>query len=242
MAGDIVQPARRATLLLEHGERQHEVEWSFDAALRRYVMTLASPPWPTDSMFSGGERRRIVGRERLRQSFVRLLVPTPDEGADETVIAGLIDVLGGIAPKANAGARAFWGEALAALSPDAVDWESDHKARLTVRRGERAQRVTVYAYEGSVRAVSVVSATPDRLGHRTGWAQPATAEHVGEWILDANNELPLGYLDLHKRDGLVFGIHVLHGDLSRDARRRLLEEVGWRADSWEASLTGSDRQ
>ena len=183
-----------------------------------------------------------MGRERLRQSFVRLLVPTPDEGADETVIAGLIDVLGGIAPKANAGAQAFWGEAFAALSPDAVDWESDHKARLTVQRGERAQRVTVYAYEGSVRAVSVVSATPDRLGHRTGWAQPPTAEDVGEWILDANNELPLGYLDLHKRDGLVFGIHVLHGDLSRDARQRLVEEVGWRADSWEASLTGSDRQ
>ena len=86
MAGDIVQPARRATLLLEHGERQHEIEWGFDGALRRYVMTLASPPWPTDSMFSGGERRRIVGRERLRQSFVRLLVPTPDEGVDETVI------------------------------------------------------------------------------------------------------------------------------------------------------------
>ncbi len=241
MAGDVAQPARRSTLLLEREERQHEIEWNFDAALRRYVMTLASPPWPSDLMFSGGERRRIVGRERLRQSFVRLLVPTPDEGADETVIAGLIDVLGGIAPKTNAGAHTFWGEAFAALSPDAVDWESNHKARLTVRRGERAQRVTVYAYEGSVRAVSVVSATPDRLGHRTGWARLPSPEDVKEWILDANNELPLGYLDLHDRDGLVFGIHVLHGHLSRDARRRLMEEVGWRADSWEASLTGSDR-
>ena len=242
MAGDVAQPPRRATLMLGREERQHEIEWSFDAALRRYVITLTSPPWPTDKMFSGGERRRIVGRERLRQSFVRLLVPTPDEGADETVVTGLIDVLEGIAPKANAGADAFWGEAFAILSPDTVDWESGHKARLTVRRGERTQRVTVYAYEGSVRAVSVVSATLDRLGHRTGWAQPPSVEDVREWILDANNELPLGYLDLHRRDGLVFGIHVLHGDLSRDARRRLLEEVGWRADSWEASLTGSDRQ
>ena len=242
MAGDVAQPTRRATLMLEREERQHEIEWSFDAALRRYVMTLASPPWPTDAMFSGGERRRIVGRERLRQSFVRLLVPVPDEGADETVVTGLIDVLQGIAPQANAGADAFWGEAFAALSPDGVDRESDHKASLTVRRGKRVQRVTVYAYEGSVRAVSVVSATLDRLGHRSGWAQPPTAEEVREWILDANNTLPLGYLDLHERDGLVFGIHVLHGELSTDARRRLLEEVGWRADSWEASLTGSDRQ
>ncbi len=242
MVGDVAQPARRSTLLLEREERQHEIEWNFDAALRRYVITLASPPWPTDAMFSGGERRRIVGRERLCQSFVRLLVPTPDEGADETVVTGLIDVLEGVAPRANAGADAFWGEAFAALSSETVDWESDNKARLTVRRGERAQRVTVYAYEGSVRAVSVVSATPDRLGHRTGWAQPPSPEDLREWILDANNELPLGYLDLHKRHGLVFGIHVLHGDLSSEARRRLLEEVAWRADSWEASLTGSDRQ
>ena len=75
-----------------------------------------------------------------------------------------------------------------------------------------------------------------------GAVRTPSAEDVQEWILDANNELPLGYLDLHERDGLVFGIHVLHGDLSRDARRRLLEEVGWRADAWEASLTGSDRQ
>ena len=103
----------------------------------------------------------------MRQSFLRLLVPTPDEGADETVVTVLIDVLEGIAPQANAGADAFWGEAFAALSPDAVVWESDHKARLTVRRGERTQRVTVYVYEGSVRAVSVVSVTLDRLGPRT---------------------------------------------------------------------------
>ena len=132
----------------------------------------------------------------------------------------------GIAPKANAGADAFWGEAFAALSADTVDWESDHKAKLTVRRGERTQRVTVYAYEGSVRAVSVVSATPDILGHRTGWPQPLSAEDVQEWILDANNELPLGYLDLHDRDGLVFGIHVCtatcRGTPAEDSWKRLV--------------------
>ena len=242
MAGDTVHLARRATLMLSGEERQHEIEWNFDAALRRYVMTLASPPWPTDAMFSGGERRHIVDRERQRQSFVRLLVPTPDEGADEAVITGLVRVLEGNVPKPNTRADSFWGQAYAALSPDGVDWESDHKARLMVLRGERAQRLAVYAYEGSVRAVSVVSATLNRLGPRNGWGQPPSADDVREWILDANNELPLGYLDLHKRDGLVFGIHVLHGNLSADARRRLLEEVGWRADAWEASLTGTDLQ
>ena len=101
--------------------------------------------------------------------------------------------------------------------------------------------MAVYAYEGSVRAVSVVSATLDGLGHRGVWDSSPSHDDVRDWILDVNNELPLGYLDLHERDGLVFGIHVLHGDLSTDARSRLLEEVGWRADAWEASLTGADR-
>ena len=242
MASGGIHLVRRATLV-RGKEGQHEIEWGFDAALRRYVITLASPPWSTtDAMFSGGKRRRIVGRERKRQSFLRLLVPTPDEGSDETVIAGLIDALKGGTPNPNHSAESYWGEAFAALSLDGVHWESDHKAVLTVRRGQRAQRVTVYVYEGSVRAVSVVAATVNRLRRRPEWAQPPQASDVREWVLEANNELPLGYLDLHERDGLVFGIHVLHGDLSRVARRRLIEEVGWRADAWEASLTGTDRQ
>ena len=90
-------------------DRQHEIEWGFDAALRRSVITLASPPWPTDGMFSGGERRRIVGRDRQRQTFVRLLVPTPDEGTDETAGMVLADVLAGDEPRPNAGAQAFLG-------------------------------------------------------------------------------------------------------------------------------------
>ena len=241
MPDDVSRPARRATLMLSGADRQHEIEWGFDAALRRYVMTLASPPWLTDGIFSGGERRRIVGRDRQRQTFVRLLVPTPDEGTDGAVAMALADVLAGHEPRPNARAQAFWGEAFADLSSDGVDWVSGHKARLLVRRGERTQRVVVYAYEGSVRAVSVVSARLDSLGPRSGWQHPPSTDEVQEWILNANDELPLGYLDLHERDGLVFGIHVLHGNLSADARRRLLEEVGWRADSWEASLTGTDR-
>ena len=243
IAGSDAQPSRAATLVLSGKDRrQHEIEWGFDAALRRYVMTISSPPWPTEGMFSGGERRRTVGSGRQSQSFVRLLVPTPIEGVNETTIATLIDTLSGSTPKPNIDAEAFWGSAIAALSPDGVDWASSHKATLTVRRGVRTQRVTIYAYEGSVRAVSVVSATLDGLELRNAWQQLPSASELQEWILDANNELPLGYLHLHERDGLVFGIHAIHGDLSIDARRRLLEEVGWRADAWEASLIGLDQQ
>ena len=60
--------------------------------------------------------------------------------------------------------------------------------------------------------------------------------------MDTTNDLALGYLDVHNRDGLVFGNHVLHGELSEYARRRLIEEVAWRADAWEAALTGADRR
>ncbi len=238
--GDGPELARHATLVLQ--DRQHEIEWGFDAALQRYVVTLSSPPWSGDGVFSGGKRRRTVDGRHQGQRFVRLLVPTPDEGPDETAIATLIDTVSGNAPKATGDGKAFWGDACEYLSSDGVDWESDHKASLTVQRGQRAQRLAVYGYEGSVRAVSVVSATLDGLSHRGVWDSSPSHEDVREWILDENNKLPLGYLDLHDRDGLVFGIHALHGDLSTDARRRLLEEVGWRADAWEASLTGADRQ
>ena len=240
MPGNIAQLTPRATLVHSGVERQHEIEWGFDAAMQRYVITLSSPPWGTEGMFTGGRRLRIVGRERLQQSFVRLLVPTPDEGLDETVIAGLIDVLEGTKPVTDGRGEAFWGDALTALSLGGVDWGSDHKAKVMIRRGERTQRVAVYVYKGNIRAVSVVSARLDRLEARTGWEQPPSVDDVQGWVLEANNSLPLGYLDVHERDGLVFGIHVLHGDLSKDARRRLVEEVGWRADSWEARLTGTD--
>ena len=66
--------------------------------------------------FSGGERRRTVDGKRQGQSFVRLLVPTSDEGMDETVIAALIDTLSGNDPMPEDEAEASWGKAFASLS------------------------------------------------------------------------------------------------------------------------------
>ena len=80
------------------------------------------------------------------------------------------------------------------------------------------------------------------LEHRREWGGEPTDEHVRSWALDRTNDLALGYLDVHDRDRLVFGIHVLHGELSEDARRKLVNEVAWRADAWEAALTGADRR
>ncbi len=76
---------------------------------------------------------------------------------------------------------------------------------------------------------------------RPEWGGAPTQQGVHAWALDTTNDLPLGYLDVHPRDGLIFGVHVLHGRLSQSARRQLLQQVGWRADQWEASLTGEDQ-
>ena len=236
--GDAV-PVRVATLY-GHGE-QHDLEWTFDAALGRYVFTLAGAPWENGTAFSGGKRRRLIGRSRRVESFLRLLVPTPDEGPDGASIDRLLSALQGQPPKADPTARSRWEAPLAALANGGVDWVSDHKARVVVPRGDRNQGVTLYAYEGGVRVVSVVAPLGE-LEHRIGWGGEPTPDHVRDWALDTTNDLSLGYLDVHDRDGLVFGNHLLHGELSEVARRRLVEEVAWRADAWEAALTGADRR
>lgn len=239
--GESDELTRNVTLVLKGQARQHEIEWSFDAALGRYIITLSSPPWPSDTIFTGGKRWHTVEKERRLQSFVRLLLPTPEEGEDEAAIDSLINVLAGNAPETNINAQEYWNDSLTAISSGGVEWLSDHKASLTVRRGVRRHRVTIYAYDGSVRAVGVVAKELANLGHRGDWGSPPSRDGVKEWTHHANNDLPLGYLDVHKRDGLVFGIHVIHGALSFNARKRLVEEVAWRADAWEASLTGSDQ-
>jgi hypothetical protein len=232
-------PVRLATL---HGKaHQHDIEWSFDAALCRYVLTLSNLPWPKDALFSGGRRRRLIERNRRVESFLRLLVPIPEEGMDETSIGRFVTALEGQPPRVDANASALWGSPLASLANGGVQWLEDHKARAVVPRGDRAQGITLYAYEGGVRIVSAI-APLTKLEHRGGWGGAPTAANVRDWALDITNELALGYLDVHERDGLVFGNHVLHGELSENARRRLVEEVAWRADAWEAALTGVDRR
>ena len=241
---DGTKPVRKATLKGNRSaetRHQHELEWSFDAALRRYVLTVSNLLWPSDVTFSGGKRRCFVDRNRRIETFVRLLVPTPDEGVDGAAIDRLIEALEGTVPSPNLDARDFWGEALECLAEDGVEWLTDHKARLRVRRGARTHGITLYAYKGSVRVVGVVAPLTDLEDHPPEW-DPRSGQEWGDWALHATGNLPLGYLDVHHRDGLVFGIHAHHGDLAMDARWRLVKEVAWRADMWEATLTGVDRQ
>jgi len=231
-------PVRVATL--DCKVRKHEIEWTFDAALRRYVLTLSNTPWENGIAYSGGKRRRLVGRSHRVESFLRLLVPIPDEGNDGASIARFVAAIEGQPPHVDTNARLLWEKPLALLANGGVEWISDHKARAVIPRGDRQQGITLYAYEGGVRIVSVVAALDD-LQYRNEWGGEPTSDYVKDWALDVTNDLPLGYLDVHERDGLVFGIHVIHGELSARARQRLVEEVAWRADAWEAALTGADR-
>lgn len=232
-------PVPVATL---YGEaRQHDIEWTFDAALCRYVITLSNTPRENDASSSGGMRRRIVGRSRRVESFLQLLVPTPEEGSDGASISRLVAAIEGRFPRANINAKSLWGKPLASLANGGGEWLAYNKAHAVIPRGDRMQGITLYAYKGGVRVVSVV-ASLDELEHRGEWGGEPTAAQVRDWALDTTNDLALGYLDVHERDGLVFGINVLHDELTENARRRLVEEVAWRADAWEAALTGADRR
>ena len=232
-------PVRVATL---YGKtRQHNIEWAFEAALGRYVLTLSNPPWENNAAFSGGVRRRLIGRSRQVQSFIRLLVPTPGEGLNMSSIERFIAALDGQAPRADPNASALWLAPLTSLANGRVEWLAAHKARAVVQRGRRSQGITMYAYKGGVRVVSAIASLTE-LEHRECWNGAPTTMHVRDWAMDATSDLGLGYLDVHDRYGLMFGVHVLHGKLSEEGCRRLLEEVAWRADAWEAALTGVDRR
>ena len=225
---------------LVRADRKLGIDWSFDAALERYIITVSSSGSGKDGVFAGGKRWHIVEGKNELQSFARLLVPTPNEGKDEAVIGSLTEALAGTAPKFDGEAQAFWEQSFEGIAHDRVEWPSDHWASLTVARGERRQRIDLDVFAGSVRAVSVVARTLEALGPREDWGGTPSSVGVRDWTRRTNNNLPLGYLEYRDDAGLVFGIHALHGALSSVARQRLIQEVAWRADVWEATLTGRD--
>ena len=220
---------------------QHDVEWRFDATFGRYVLTLSDVPRKNDAVFNDGMRRRLIGRTRRVESFLRLLVPTPEEGTDDSLILRTVAALKGRFPCADVNGAAYWGGTLASLANGRVERVSSHEFRATIPRGDREQHITLYAYKGGVRVRSVVAPLDD-LEHRREWGGAPTTEKVRDWALDRTNDLALGYMEVDTRDRLVFGIHVLHGELSENARRQLVNGVAWWADAWEAALTGADRR
>ena len=100
-------PVRVATL---YGKaEQHDLEWTLDHALGRYVLTLTDLARKRDAVFNGSRRRRLIGRMRKVESFVRVLVPTPEEGTGGSSITHLVAALEGQFPRADINAAAHWG-------------------------------------------------------------------------------------------------------------------------------------
>lgn len=234
-------PTRVATL---HGKAEHhELAWRFDGALGRYVITLSIVPKKNKAGASGSVRRRLMGRNRGEEAFLGILVPTPTECLDGGLFACLVAALEGELPCPDVNAEAHWGGPLASLANGEVAWISDHRARAVIpRRGrDREQLISLDSREGGVRISSVV-APLNELEHRGEWEGVPTFGRVRAWAMETTSELTLGHLRVSKRDGLVFGIDVLHGDMPQKSRKRLIDEVAWRADAWEAALTGTDRR
>lgn len=224
----------------EQNTRGHDLEWSYDSALDRNILTVTNLDWPVGREFSGGTRRRLHKNTYVVQDYLRLIVPKPDEEGESQLIEHLISTLNGGIPEPDSKAATRWGNALDAIADGEVTWQNGHRAEIVVKRDQRAHRVAVYAYEHGVRIVGVV-ALLRHLELREAWNGPPTTENLRNWTLEINNKLPLGYLDVHPRDGLIFGVHALHGELSDLFRGRLVQEVAWRADAWEAALTNADR-
>lgn len=229
-------PVREATL---HGDHHHELSWSFDPALGWYFLSISNPPWPDGA--HGGRRRVLVGRRRQVESFVRLRVPTPEEGLDPTLIDSLLAVLGGQVPRMSTESAIGWMDAFTSLVSGEAPRLAGHQLSMVVSRGERAHSVTVSAYQGYVRIVGIIAPLSE-LKLRGEWGGRPTVKSVRDWALDTTNNLALGYLAVNHRDELLFGVNILHGVLSPTAQIRLVEEVAWRADVWEAALTGTDRR
>lgn len=237
-------PVREATLFGKNaGAEDHKLEWRFDASLGRYIITLSNFQWANCAAVDMGRRRRLIGRNYRDESFLGLLVPTPEEGLDLSSICRLTSVLKGELPRPDRRAAANWDQPLSLAANGDVKWVSDHAASAVIPRRDRnrEQRITLIAQEGSVQLSSIV-APRDELEHRSEWGGAPTAENIRSWALKETNRLTLGHLAVHDRESLIFGVHVLHGDAPEGLRRQLIDEVAWRADAWEAALTGTDRR
>ena len=230
-------PARATTLHRE--ARNLRLEWRFDAALGRYVITLSVVPRRGIAGANPRAWRGPLGRGLREEPCIGLLVPTPREGADSRLFSCLAAALEGKPPRSDSNAATRWGGPLASLANGGVDWVSAHKARAVIPRRDREQRISLNAREGGVRISSVVARLVE-LEHRSEWGGRPTAGHVGAWAREVTSGFALGRLMVRERDRLVFGIDVLHGKMSRKSRRQLINEVAWRADAWEATLTGAD--
>ncbi|MDF1788860.1 MAG: helicase-related protein, partial [Verrucomicrobiales bacterium] len=146
LAPEDSKPVRVVTL--HKGQATHDLEWGFDAALDRYVITLSDPPqWKSQERFLG-RRRRLVAKRRRTQTFLRFLVPARGEANQESAIQNLINVLNGQALGPNSKAKATFEQSLSSMAKGELTWLEPNSVELVVPLGDRAHAVTLEVCDG----------------------------------------------------------------------------------------------
>jgi hypothetical protein len=118
-----------------------------------------------------------------------------------------------------------------------AQWTDSHRCEARIRFRRRAHGVCIYAYEGLTRLVAPIAAVKDL---PSGRRSPDGTTSLQEWALDETELLSMGFIDVHKRDGLCFGERLAHGIWRPRAMADLIRTVAERADAYEAALTGRD--
>ena len=221
--------------------KRHKIEWSYDTNLARYVLTISNITQGIDSEFNFSKRNVIEGENRIEDSFLQILVPKSGEDPNHQIADRLIEILASQPQRLNHNAKSLWEDPLTSLAPSKVQWLTDYKANAVVSRGDRKQRICLYATEGKLHLSSTITSFKKLIKHEEFGGKP-DPKRVYKWTLDKTKDLSIGYFSLNDQNELIYGNQLIHGSLSNDECKMLIEEVAWRADIWEAILTGKDEQ
>ena len=234
-------PVRSTTIFRR--KLQYDLDWLYDATIGRYVITIADVAQNQTNDLIDSKRRKLKERKYQTETFIKVLVPKPDEGKDTAVISNLVNFLdNGLVNVNTKNLNEWqWREALATVAgAKSGSVENGEEALIELPNRARSQSISLHAGHGFVQIHSLVAALKD-LPPRIEWANSNTPERIQSWAQDTTNDLTLGFIAVNKNDELVYGLNVIHGELSVESRRQVLLEAAWRADSWELALTGADR-
>ena len=236
-------------ILVGEDRRRVKVEWRFEPELALYTLSFTPSPWDDTEGFSAGrwQQPRPQGGDLVVERFFRVAVPRSLEPGQEVTIERIASWLEGKEPQIDETAsrsNSPWNEALSLLTlEDGHHWARPHRCEARVTFSHRGNRVVIYAYDGIARVVSPIGPPSSfARGERWGAAGEPTQEAVRAWSLRENQNLALGFLDIHHRDGLCYGVLLGLADWSAQDRANLIKLVALRADRYEAALVGEDRQ
>ena len=232
-------PVRSTTLYKNNS--QYDIDWGYDATIERYLITIADVIQCESGAQLASKRRRLKDKRYQVETFIRSLIPKPEEGVDETIIVNMLSFLDDQPLHANSAVERHWQDSLASIArTDESTFLQENEAVIQLPNRDREQAISLRVQNGFVQIYSLITPLRD-LPPRIEWGDSNIPERIRSWTRDATNNLTLGFLTVNDVGELVYGINVICGDLSAESRKQVLFEAAWRADSWEAVLTGKDQ-